>query len=479
MDLQEEFRNIAPYRFVHSVVKLTTWPTLMTSRFARQFSVALMLIAPWAESGLRSQSKSVAITNVTVIDATGGPPRSNATVVVSGERITAVGGTGSVTVPRSADVIDGTGKFLIPGLWDMHVHSGGYQEGRILLPRLVAYGITGVRDMASPIDDVLRLRQETADGTILGPQMVVAGPILQGPLPFRLPPLVRSVTDQDARQAVTELRAKRVDFIKVGDTVTRDAYFAIADEATRVGLPFAGHLPISVSASEGARAGQRSIEHFGSAGFRGVLISCSTAEAELRAYVQEALATARAGGASPDTTVYRAAFTNRLVDTYDSRKAASLFSLFASSGTWQVPTFVALRDVWNQRRVELSAEDAMASDRASQQTVEMFVQMRRAGVRVLAGSDLPIRNGVPPLHDELVSLVGAGMSAMEALQTATRGPAEFLGRLAEEGTVETGKKANLVLLDANPLADITNTRRVAAVILAGRLLDAAALQRMR
>jgi imidazolonepropionase-like amidohydrolase len=472
-------RNIDSQRVVHGLVDLPTALTSIASRFARLCGIALLLIAPWEQSALRSQSKSVAITNVTVIDATGGPPRSNVTVVVKGERIDAVGGTGSLTVPEGADVIDGTGKFLIPGLWDMHVHSGGYQDGRTQLPRLVAYGITGVRDMASTVDDVLRLRRETADGTIVGPQMIVAGPILQGPLPFRLPPLVRTVTDQDAKQVVDELRAKGVDFIKVGDTITREAYFSIAEETKRVGLPFAGHLPVSVSASEAARAGQRSIEHFGSAGFRGVLIACSGAEAELSAYVQEALATARAGGALPDTRVDRAEFTNRLVNTYDPRKAAALFSLFVSTGTWQVPTLVAIRGAWHEQRAGLNADDAAASDRAATQTLEMFGQMRRAGVRVLAGSDTPIGTGVPPLHDELVALVGAGVSPMEALQAATRGPAEFLGRLRDEGTIEAGKKANLVLLDANPLADIANTRRVAAVLLAGHVFDAGALQKMR
>ena len=152
-------------------------------------------------------------------------------------------------------------------MWDMHVHIGGYDEGTKVLPRLVAYGITGVREMASPVDDILRLRRESADGTLLGPQIVAAGPILQRPLPFRTPPLVRTVTDADAKQVVDDLQAKGVDFIKVGDTLTRDAYFGIASEAKRLGLPFVGHLPVSVTALEATQAGQRSIEHFGSAAF--------------------------------------------------------------------------------------------------------------------------------------------------------------------------------------------------------------------
>ena len=450
----------------------------MNSTLARLATIVALLAALWA-AGVRAQSVAIAVTNVTLIDGTGAPPSATMTIIVNGGRITTIGRAGSVRVPQDAIVVDGTGQFLIPGLWDMHVHVASYQDGVKALSRLVGYGVTGVRDMASPLDDILRLRRETDDSIILGPQIVAAGPILQGPLPFKLPPLVRTVTEADAMQAVAGLKARGVDFIKVGDTVTREAYFAVAAASTRLGLPFAGHLPISVSASEASSSGQRSIEHFGSAGFRGVLIGCSTDEAELSTYVRNALRAARAGGPSPDEKMYRAEFTSRLVDTYDTRKAAALFGLFARHETWQVPTFAALRSVWDGHRHRLSAPDAAAADRVWTQTLAMFADSRKAGVKTLAGSDLPVANGVPPLHDELVALVGAGMTPMEALQAATRSPAEFLGRLATEGTVEVGKKANLVLLDANPLADISNTRHVAAVMRNGQLIQGSDLQRIR
>src|SRR4029453_13914464 len=153
------------------------------------------------------------------------------TVIVEGDRITAIARNGRTRIPTGATIVDGRGKHLIPGLWDMHVHIGGYDEGTKVLPLLVAYGITGVRDMAPPRDDILRLRGESADGTLLGPQIVAAGPILQRPLPCRTSPLVRKVTDSDAKQVVDDLQAKGVDFIKVGETLTREAYFGIASEA--------------------------------------------------------------------------------------------------------------------------------------------------------------------------------------------------------------------------------------------------------
>ena len=234
-----------------------------------------------------------------------------------------------------------------------------------------------------------------------------------------------------------------------------------------------------MTALEATQAGQRSIEHFGSAGFRNVLIACSSAEAELHSEVRNALASALAGGPSPDEKLYRSEFLTRLVETYDRRKAAALFGAFMKNGTWQVPTFGALRSVWNARRAQLNPDDAAATDSAAKKTVEMFADMRKAGVRVLAGSDLPVSTGAPPLHDELVALVRAGMTPLEALQASTRNAAEFLGRLADEGTVEAGKKATFVLLEADPLTDIANARRVAAVILSGRLISGADLQRLR
>jgi hypothetical protein len=470
-------RNVRSVAIVSSTVNLT--PTVrvgIAPRLARLLIVVSLTMA--CATFVAAQSKAIAVTNVTLIDGTGARSRV-VSVIVEGDRIAAISRNGRERIPTGATIVDGRGKYLIPGMWDMHVHIGGYDEGTKVLPRLVAYGITGVRDMASPVDDILRLRRESADGTLLGPQIVAAGPILQRPLPFRTPPLVRTVTDADARQVVDDLQAKGVDFIKVGDTLTRDAYFGIASEAKRLGLPFVGHLPVSVTALEAAQAGQRSIEHFGSAGFRNVLIACSSAEADLTSEVRDALASALAGGPSPDEKLYRSEFLARLVETYDRRKAAALFNAFKRNGTWQVPTFGALRSVWDARRGQLNPDDAAATDSAAKKTVEMFADKRRAGVKVLAGSDLPVSTGVPPLHDELAALVRAGMTPLEALQASTLNAAEFIGRLADEGTVEAGKKANLVLLEADPLTDIANTRRVAAVVLGGRLISGAELQRLR
>ena len=446
---------------------------------ARLLAAVLLVTLLSAQAGGSAQAPVVVIRRVTLIDGTGARPRPDATVVITGTRISAIQSSPRDDPPPGSIVVEGRDKFLIPGLWDMHVHLGAYEPGMKAAARLLSYGITGVRDMASPLDDILRLRRETAGGLVSGPDIVTAGPILQRPLPFTLPPLVRSVADTGASTTVTELRAKGVDFIKVGDTLTRAAYVSIAAEARRSRLPFAGHLPADVTAAEASDAGQRSIEHFGSAVFRSVLLASSRDETALTETTRAALAGALGGGPPPDAALTAPEFTNRLVDSYDARKAGALFARFARNGTWQVPTLVALRSVWDERRPRLGPAAAAADERAAAKTLAMFGDMRRAGVRVLAGSDLPIDIAVARLHDELVALVGAGMTPLQALQASTRDAAEFLGRGTATGTIAVGKTADLVLLDADPLTAITNTRRVAAVVRSGRVYSGADLQALR
>ena len=153
---------------------------------------------------LAAQSRAIALTNVTLTDGTGARPRVE-TIIVAGDRVVAINPSGRERMPAGATIVDGHDKYVIPGMWDMHVHIGGYDEGAKLLARLVGYGITGVRDMALPVDDILRLRRESADGTLLGPQIVAAGPILQRPLPFATPPLIRTLMDSEAKQVVDDL----------------------------------------------------------------------------------------------------------------------------------------------------------------------------------------------------------------------------------------------------------------------------------
>ena len=270
-------------------------------------------------------------------------------VAITGERISAVGAADSVRAidAPGAETIDATGQFLIPGLWDMHVHLGGLDGGRGPGRRSIAHGVTGARDMASPLDEIVRLRDRWQTASPSGPRLLAAGPILQGPLPFELP-LIRSVdSPAEARTAVDDLHRAGVDFIKVGDTVPPAAYRALVDRARRHGLPVAGHLPVGIGAADPALAGQRSIEHFGSARFHGLLLASSSQEGPLTRRVQALLDAARQGDAAADARLFRADLTGPLADSFRPQKAAALSRTFVDRGTAQVPTLVAVRSVWD------------------------------------------------------------------------------------------------------------------------------------
>ncbi len=414
--------------------------------------------------------------NVTVIDGTGAPAQAGMSVVVTGERISAVGTADSVPAISSpgAETIDASGRFLIPGLWDMHVHLGGFYGGTRAGPAFIAHGVTGVRDMASPLDEILTLRDRWRTASPSGPRLIAAGPILQGPLPFEMP-LMRNVdSPAEARSAVDDLHRAGVDFIKVGDTVPPDAYKALVDQALRHDLPVAGHLPVGIGAADAALAGQRSIEHFGSARFHGLLLAASSDEGALTRRVQALFEAARQGDAAADTRLFGADLTGSLADSFSRQKAAALFRTFVDRGTAHVPTLGAVRSVWDAQADGMTERDRRAADRVWVRYREMVRLMRDADVPILAGTDQAPHGA--SLHRELELFVEAGLSPMEAIEAATSQATAFLGLLEELGTVEAGKRADLVLLDGDPLADIENTRRIAAVIVGGVVLNHTELQ---
>jgi hypothetical protein len=311
---------------------------------------------------------------------------------------------------------------------------------------------------------------------MLGPRMVVAGPMLDGPK-TQFPASIAITTPEDGRRAVQMLAARGVDFIKIQSYVPREAYFAIADECRRRGVVFVGHVPDAVRGEEAARAGQKSFEHL-----IGNFEGSSTAEDALLA-----------GPKGP----------GRFLDTYDAGKEAALTQLLARHQTWQCPTLYWERGQWLVDAIDpgrdpdaryapafwrerswprftasimkdLDTDPLAVRQRFVRHELELVHRLHAAGVPFLAGTDTPAGVDVIPgvsLHHELGRFVDAGLTPLEALQTATVNPARFLGRLADLGTVEPGKLADLVVLDKNPLADIANTRAIAAVVAAGRYLS--------
>ena len=425
------------------------------------------------------------------------------TVLINDRKIAVVGGFSSVSIPRNAQIIDASGKFLIPGLVDSHLHltDAGEPNGsrEFFLPLLLANGITTVRDMGGYLESLVPLRRDIRQGKRLGPEIFFAGPYLDGSPPSFQPSLV--VTNAvEATENVHTLVQQGVDFIKVQSILSRDAYFAIAQAARREHIPFVGHVPDRVTAAEASDAGQKSVEHL-----TGVLRACSSEEPRLmREQFQ-----AGPKNATPESSHAREMQWEReLLQTYSNKQAGALIAKFAHNQTWQVPTLILLRNdaypgpetdspddpllqfvprtiaaKWKQVRLTqdklYSASDFELREKLLAQSMHVVAQMESSGVPILAGTDSAAPYVIPgfALHEELALLVKAGLSPMQALQAATKNPADFLGKSETQGTIEAGKNADLLLLDSDPLEDIRNTRRIRAVILGGRLLDRSTLDK--
>jgi imidazolonepropionase-like amidohydrolase len=428
-----------------------------------------VLLAACTPGQARQAADTIAFTHIAVIDVTSAVSLPNRTVVIEGNRISAEGPASSTAVPAGARTIDGRDKYLIPGLWDMHVHTAT-PGGDALLQLYIANGVTGVRDMAGDWATLAAWRRENLHGARIGPRMVASGPYLEGgdvPIPHML---VRAPTD--AQPAVDSLIRLGVDFIKVHGQLTRETYFAIARAARSRGVPFAGHVPRSVLPEEASDSGQSSIEHLLT-----IPNQCTPADSIAltpRFRMQSALGRCSSADLAP------------------------LFARFVRNGTAMVPTLVAAVEIasWPKRELPGDAVAHFLPDTLRRYVAQIFPMpdsvppdadvvgrallrkraevvgaMHRAGVRVMAGTDAPLRNSPPGfgLHEELQWLVRAGLSPFDALRAATLEPARFLNLQDSLGTIAVGKLADVVLLDANPLDDIRNTSRIRAVVANGRL----------
>jgi imidazolonepropionase-like amidohydrolase len=438
-------------------------------QYRARFGFAALIVL--GISGTADAQCSLAFTNVSVIDGTDSVARPGQTVVVRGNRIVSVTPSSPADNRACDRVIDARGRFLIPGLWDMHVHTA-VVSGTNVLALYVANGVTGVRDMAGDWTTLITWRDKIARGRLVGPRIVASGPYLEGgdvPIPHLL---VR--TPEEARAAVDSLARLGVDFVKVHSQLLPDTYFAIARRARERGMTFAGHVPQTVGSAAASDSGQRSIEHL-----LAIPLPCTPAESialRPRFPVQAAL-----GRCS-------------------SRDLTPLYAQFVRNETWVTPTFTGAYEVahWPRHAVPGDTLSRYLPDSLRQFVLKIFsmpavppgadsvgravfakrlaqvAAMHRAGVRVLTGTDAPLRNSPPGfgLHEELALLARGGMSPFDVLRAATLEPARFLGMLDSAGTIAPGKLADLVLLDANPLHDIRSTRRIVAVVANGRLYDA-------
>lgn len=412
----------------------------------------------------------VVFTNVNVVDVANGAVTRNSVVVVKNGRIQAISRRAIIGLGRDLQVVNTSGRYMIPGLWDMHVHLSIVREPA--LAALVANGVLGVRDMGGDLEEIDAWRRRIGSGELLGPAILRAGPILDGPkddAPYHL-----AVNDaEQARLVVRDLKKRRVDFIKVHNALPRAAYFALLDEARRQGLSVAGHVPVEVEPAEASAAGQRSIEHVQTLfeGTFGRRLGQPLRSAELLAAMRQ----------------------------FEGAEAAELFRRFAQNGTWFDPTLVhyrasagsaesdprqkyvsqAAHDYWRKHFRVPSAEAAAMRLQALEIFQRLVSRMNVQRVRLLAGTDLGGRDVFPgfSLHDELELLVASGLSPAAALRTATLNPAIFFDRQKHWGSVDVGKVGELVLLEGDPLADIRNTRRVWGVMTGGRFYSRQELDR--
>lgn len=451
-----------------------------------------------------SESATILVRGATVVDTTSGS-RPGLDVLIRGNRIEAVGESLDVAATQ---VIETAGRFLIPGLWDAHVHLTFTPEiSPAMFALFLANGITSVRDTGGQLEQVMPWRALARSGEVPAPRVFVAGPLIDGVPrvydgsgPFRPDIAVGVGTPAEAIEQVDLLVDAGVDLIKAYELLAPEVFAAVVRRAGERGLPVTGHAPLTMGAGEAASAGMNSMEHM-----RNLELACSS-EAETLLQERRSTIAGRAGepGAAVRSAIHSAQ-RPRAVATQDERRCDDLVAQLARAGTWQVPTLTIVlprvtrlhaRASWREtyryvpepiRSQWIEASEAMASDEPDEATLahadwarQMVRRLADGGVPIMAGTDTPIFFLTPgfSLHQELLLLAEAGLSPAQVLEAATLTPARYFGLESELGSVEPGKLADLVLLEADPLESIANTQRIVAVIANGQLHDRAAIDRM-
>jgi imidazolonepropionase-like amidohydrolase len=449
------------------------------------------------------------------VDVTDGSLREDHTVLIRENRIVAVDTTDKIPIPDDANVMDGAGGYLIPGLWDMHVHSVANVALDMSVrsvaamdwhfPLFLGWGVTGVRNMNDGTGDLTlklihSIKRRLASKEMEGPRFVACGPTIDGDPPIGSNSVVVH-TAEEARAVVDQLADHGADCIKVYENLPREAYFAIMDQAKRRGIPVDGHIPFRMTPVEAADAGQRTFEHV-----LGMAAGCSTsAEIERKRFAQE-LASQK-GSTSHQGVPPMVLFHHEraLYDTREPVACKETIDAYKRNGVAEAPNIVAYEQVVRAKEIladsartrlvprvilnnwesRVKSEGFLEVQSTLRPMVSLYAENARllneAGVVLLAASDVGIPAVIPgiSLHDELVLLVKeAGLTTIEALRTATINPVRVLGLAESLGTIEPGKLADLVLLDANPFVDIANTQRIRAVIADGRLYRRADLDRL-
>lgn len=452
----------------------------------------LLLMLPSLAQQWRKKP-DVAITNVNIIDVESGSVQSGMDVLITADRILEVRETSTEGL-ETARVIDGSGKYLIPGLWDMHAHPDDPEMWRmkpnetgrdLLMPLFVLHGVTGIRDMAGSLKVIKTWREKMANASLLSPVIYAAGPLIDGPDPM-WDGSIGIPNTKLVPQKVDKLVEDGVDFLKIYSLLPDSIFFSLAEYARANDIPFCGHVPQTVTNAQASNAGMKSLEHL-----LDIPLEVSSAEERVRNRTIDY-------GPIDDRLgryVYR---TQLIIDTYDQKKADKLYQLFVKNDTWITPTISLwyknayfetevkedqkyfkylpkymvrywkpeVNDHLKFRQPEFLEIQKKMVDHYSR----IIGDMHKVGVKLLAGTD----TGANPLcwpglgvHLELEMFEKAGLSPTEALKTATINPVKYLGVEEDYGTIKKGKFADMVLLTENPLESISNTQKIFAVIKGG------------
>jgi len=419
-----------------------------------------------------------AITDISVIDVEKGIALAGQTVLIVGERIDKMGAQTEINIPEGAQIINGHGLYLIPGFVDAHVH---YFDAPVFGRLMIANGVLLVRDMGMPNEYILKLRDELNRGEMLGPEMIATGAILDG-----YPPLIPSIslgiqTPEQGRAVVRQQAEAGVDMIKVYNKLDKEVFLAILEEAHKVGLKVAAHLPESVYIEDAAAAGLSSSEHF--FGFEKVIAKL----------LGEPVKLSYAGMGSQADYFQRLSEVNptELQALYQRIRASGLTicpTIITFKATTEVKTFQT--GSFPQREyISPSVLDLWKSQWAGQSNVpdyiwrnwaQMVSGLNQAGVPLMVGTDLMLPGIIPgfSVHDEMAIWQEAGIPAMDVLRSATLVPAQFMGLGDRLGSISEGKTASLVLLRANPLEDIRNTQQIEGVFMRGQYFSRQDIDRL-
>jgi len=436
--------------------------------------------------------RGTAITDVTVIDAINGV-REHQTVVFDGDEIIVVASAESV-LPPALHHIDGSGKFLIPGLWDMHVHLTYDDAFTESMPAMfLAYGITSVRDTGGLLYKLQPVVEKMRVPGVVAPRVYYSGPLLDGNFVVydgKSRPEIgtQNATVEMATENVAALKAAGVDFIKIYEMVSQDVFAALVSAAQAHGLPIAAHIPLSMIASQ-AGPNVDSMEHL-----RNIELDCAS---NAPALFEERLSRLNADDVESGYALRSSLHSLQRIPAimqYDEERCNR--TIASLTGTIQVPTLRLLtfplrsaydhpdwnealaqvpelkRDEWEVATAQWQENSEPRDTTYAEWGLSLVGRMHEQGVPIGAGTDTPIAHALPgfSLHTELERLVEVGLTPFEALESATVRPAEFFSLQDEMGTIDVGKRADLVLLNANPLDNISNTREIAVVVSKGRLV---------